>query len=283
MPGAVPALKAPPGACDCHIHVYDPVVLPIVPGASRGPAGADAAGYRAVQARLGLTRAVVVQPNAYGADNGVTLAAIAALGPASTRGVAVVRPGVGRAALDRLTAGGIRGARVHMLAGGILSWDEVEPLAAEVTEAGWHVQLQLDGRQLHEHEAMLRRLPGTLVVDHVGKFLEPVAVDHAGFRALLRLLDGGRTYLKLAAPYEVSRAGPPLYADVGALAKAAIHHNPERMIWASNWPHVGVAEGPDEATLLDLLLNWAPEEQVRRRILVDNPARLFGFENPSSQ
>ncbi|MFC0407205.1 amidohydrolase family protein [Roseomonas elaeocarpi] len=277
MPGVTPVLKPPPGACDCHIHVYDPAVHPTVLSATPGPAGADVVGYRRVQAQLGLQRAVVVQPNAYGIDNGVTLAAIAALGLASTRGVAVVRPGLGRAALDRLTAGGIRGARVHMLPGGILSWDEVEPLAAEIAEAGWHLQLQMDGRQLHEREALLRRLPGTLVIDHIGKFLEPVAPNHPGFRVLLRLLDSGRTYLKLAAPYEVSRAGPPLYTDVGMLAKAAIHHSPERMIWASNWPHVGIMDRPDEAALLDLLLDWAPEEHVRRRILVDNPARLYGF------
>ena len=109
------------------------------------------------------------------------------------------------------------------------------------------------------------------------KFLEPVPVDHPGFQALLRLLDGGRTWLKLAAAYEVSKAGPPLYADVGALAKAALRAAPERMIWASNWPHVSARELPDDALLLDLLLDWAPGEATRRRVLVDNPQVLYGF------
>ncbi|MBP0495397.1 amidohydrolase family protein [Pararoseomonas indoligenes] len=277
MMPAAPRLSMPPGGCDCHVHIYDPRAPVAVPGANPGPAWADVPGYRALQARLGLQRAVIVQPNAYGTDNGVTLAAVAALGAESTRGVAVVKPGLGSAELQRLTAGGIRGARVHMLAGGILSWDMLEPLAAEVTEAGWHIQLQLDGRLLHEREAELRRLPGTLVIDHIGKFLEPVTPDHPGFQALLRLLDGGRTYLKLAAAYEVSRAGPPDYADTAALAKAAIRHAPERMTWASNWPHVSVEEKPDDAALLDLLLDWAPDEATRRLILVDNPARLYGF------
>jgi D-galactarolactone isomerase len=280
MPDSRPRLVVPAGTCDCHIHIYDRAAAVVVPGANPGPEWADVAGYRALQATLGLQRAVVVQPNAYGTDNTVTLAAIAALGPETTRGVATVKPGLGTAGLERLTAAGIRGARVHMLAGGILSWDMLEPLAAEVTEAGWHVHLQMDGRLLHEREAVLRRLPGTLVIDHIGKFLEPVAPEHPGFQALLRLLDGGRTYLKLAAAYEVSKAGPPDYADTGALARAAIRHCPERMIWASNWPHVSVEDKPDDAMLLDLLLDWAPDDATRRQILVDNPARLYGFEVP---
>ena len=125
---------------------------------------------------------------------------------------------------------------------------------------------------------MLKRLPGTLVIDHVGKFLEPVSVDHPGFASLLRLLDTGRAYLKLAGAYEVSKAGPPLYGDVGALAAVAIRHAPERMVWASNWPHVSVTDLPDDAALLDLLLDWAPDEATRRLILVDNPGRLYGFD-----
>lgn len=277
MPGTQPRLHVPAGSCDCHVHIYDPGMRAVVPGASPGPAWADVAGYRALQARLGLQRAVIVQPNAYGTDNTVTLRAVAALGAATTRGIAVVRPGLGTAEIERLSNAGIRGARVHMLPGGILSWDMLEPLAAEIAEAGWHIQLQMDGRLLHEREDMLRRLPGELVIDHIGKFLEPVTPDHPGFQALLRLLDHGRAYLKLAAAYEVSRSGPPRYADIGALARAAIRHAPERMIWASNWPHVSVDAPPDDAALLDLLQEWAPDDTTRRLVLVDNPARLYGF------
>jgi D-galactarolactone isomerase len=272
-----PRLAAPPGSCDCHIHIYDRAAPLAVPGASPGPAWADLQGYRALQARLGIQRAVVVQPNAYGTNNAVTLSAIAALGLDRACGVAVVKPGLGQAALEQLSSAGIRGARVHMLAGGILTWDMVEPLAAEIADAGWHLQLQMDGRLLHEQEAMLRRLPCRLVIDHVGKFLEPVTPDHPGFKALLRLLDGGRTYLKLAAAYEVSRAGPPGYADVAGLARAAVRQAPERMLWASNWPHVSVEAPPNDAMLLDLLLDWAPDEAVRQLVLVENPARLYSF------
>jgi D-galactarolactone isomerase len=277
MQTAKPRLKAPVGACDCHIHIYDPA-MPLAPTANGpGPAWADVAAYRAIQGQLGTSRAVVVQPTAYGTDNRCTLAAIAALGRNETRGIAVVDQSVSDAELDRLTQAGITGARFQMLPGGAIPWEALEPLAARIADFGWHVQLQMDGRLLAEREALLVRLPGTLVIDHVGKFLEPVTVDHPGFRALLRLLDNGRTWLKLAAAYEVSKAGAPLYEDVGALAKAAVAAHPERTVWASNWPHVSVTALPDDAMLLDLLLEWAPDKATRRAILVDNPAELYRF------
>jgi D-galactarolactone isomerase len=151
-------------------------------------------------------------------------------------------------------------------------------LAARVHAFGWHVQLQLDGRKLADREATIRALPGRFVIDHVGKFLEPVGVDHPGFLALLRFLDTGRCWVKLSAPYETSKVGPPTYADVAVLAKALVSHAPERMLWASNWPHPSErAHPPDDALLLDLLLDWAPDAATRRRILVDNPAPLYGF------
>ena len=274
---ASPRLLAPANTCDCHIHIYDPS-KPVAPTASGpGPAWANVEAYRAVQRRLGLTRAVVVQSTAYGTDNSCTVEAVVALGLAATRGVAVVGPDITDVELQRLTDAGIRGARFQMLPGGALPWDALEPVAARIAAFGWHIQLQMDGRLMTEREDQLKRLPGTLVLDHVGKFLEPVPVEHPGFRTLLRLLDGGKTWLKLAAAYETSKAGAPLYPDVGALAKAAVAAVPDRMIWASNWPHVSVTELPDDAMLLDLLLDWVPDAAVRQRILVENPATLYGF------
>lgn len=274
---AEPQLETPPGACDCHIHIYDPT-MPVAPTATGpGPAWANVAAYRAVKRRLGLSRAVVVQPTAYGADNRCTLAAVAELGAEHARCVVVVGPDVSEAELQRLHEAGARGVRFHMLAGGALAWEALEPVAARIAALGWHVQVQLDGRRLAEFEDLLAGLPCPVVIDHVGKFLEPVTPEHVGFRALLRLLENGRTWLKLSAAYEVSRSGGPLYRDVGALAKAAVKAAPERMVWASNWPHVSVETAPDDAELLDLLLDWAPEEGTRRRILVGNPAALYGF------
>jgi D-galactarolactone isomerase len=139
--------------------------------------------------------------------------------------------------------------------------------------------VQFDGREFPERAAQLERVRGDYIVDHAGKFLEPVAPDHAAFRTLLRLVDRGNCYVKLSAPYEVSKTGPPAYADVGARARELVKAAPERMLWASNWPHPSAvgADYPVDSNLLDLLLEWAPDAADRQKILVDNPARLYGF------
>jgi D-galactarolactone isomerase len=274
-----PRLQAPPGATDTHMHFYDTAErYSVAPTTAFLPPPARVADYRAVQARLGLERVVVVQPSAYGTDNRCTMDAVAALGEAA-RAVVVVDPSVADPELERLTEAGARGIRFHMLQGGVLPWDVLEDMAARVHPFGWHVQLQLNGRELPERAPILKRLPGDLVIDHVGRFMTPVPLDHGAFKCLLDLVEAGRTWVKLCAPYESSRAGPPAYEDVTALAMALVRAAPERMLWASNWPHPGHADPAvrDEARLLDLLLEWAPEDSTRRRILVDNPAGLYGF------
>ncbi len=164
-----------------------------------------------------------------------------------------------------------------MLPNAFLSWDDVRAIAARVAPLGWHVQMQLDGRELPTHAALLAALPTDVVIDHNGKFLVPVPPDDPSFVALLRLLDSGRCWVKLSAPYETSKTGAPRYEDVSVLARALVARNPERCVWASNWPHPGQNPPPSSAAMLDLLLDWAPDEATRTRILVDNPARLYGF------
>ena len=124
-----------------------------------------------------------------------------------------------------------------MLPGGALPWEILETMAARVANFGWHVQLQLDGRLLPDREPLLKKLPGTLMVDHVGKLLDPVTIDHPGFLVLLRLLENGCTWVKLSAPYEWSKPGPPNYADAGQLAYTLSRAAPDRTLWATNWPH----------------------------------------------
>lgn len=274
---STPKLKAPPGTCDTHMHIYDQrfpraATAKIVHGDALVPE------YESIRKRLGIERTVVVQPTAYGTDNRCTLEAMAALGVGS-RGIAVVDESVTDAELDRLTKLGIRGIRYFMLPGGALSWESLHKMADRVGAFGWHVQLQLDGRDLPEREATLKQLKGTLVIDHVGKFLEPVPVDHPAFMILRRLVDNGRTWVKLSAPYEVSRSGPPFFNDVGTLAKILAQQAPDRMVWATNWPHPMKhgADKPDDAMLLDLLLDWVPDEGARNKVLVDNPAKLYGY------
>jgi D-galactarolactone isomerase len=219
----------------------------------------------------------VVQPNAYGDDNTVTLNAMNEIGK-NAKGVAVVRPGVSDRELERLTKAGICALRIMTLHGGTLGFDVMDELMARVHPFGWHANIQLDGRELPKYEAQIKRLPGKFVIDHTGKFLEPVGTDSAPFRSLLNLVDTGRCWVKLSAPYETSKTGAPKYEDVGRLAKALVKRAPERMLWASNWPHPSVRpKMPDDVELLELLLDWAPDEVKRRKILVDNPVQLYGF------
>jgi D-galactarolactone isomerase len=278
LSGRAPRLKAPKGTCDTHIHFYS-AKYPKHPKGPPLPADATVEDYRQIQEWLGLERAIVVQPNAYGDDNRCTMEAVAALGTDRTRAVVVVAPDVSDDELDRLTQGGARGVRIMCL-GGLLQWDVMDEVIARVAPFGWHPIVQFDGCEFEQREAQLARIKGDYVIDHTGKFLEPVPVDSPAFRSMLRLVGRGNCYVKLSAPYETSKSGPPDYADVGTLAKALAKAAPERMLWASNWPHVSVTAEtyPDDANLLDLLLAWAPDEGAIRKILVDNPARLYGFE-----
>ncbi len=268
-------VKVPAGACDTHMHFYHRR-YPAAPTALIHPPDAWLDDYDALQRRLGLERVVVVQPTTYGRDNTAMLDALAELGD-TARAVVVVDDAVTDAELERLTARGVCGVRFHMLPGGALPWELLEEVAARVTPFGWHVQLQMNGREFAERLERLQRLPCPLVVDHVGRFMPPVDVDDPAFRALRTLLDGGRCWVKLSAPYESSKADAPRYGDVAPLARALAAAAPERMLWASNWPHPGQDPAPDDAGLIDLLADWVDDDATRAQILVANPAALYGF------
>lgn len=265
-----------PGACDCHIHLFEDQ-YPLVPTATYKPPHAPASHYSAVRALLGLQRVVVVQPTGYGFDNTCTLQGMRALGDGS-RGVAVIDAGIDERELDALHAAGMRGVRFMMLSGGVLGWDALVPTAARIAPLGWNINLQLDGRRLPVHEAMLMKLPCRLVIDHIGKFLEgPVKSDDPAFQSLRRLLDTGRCWIKISGPYESSRTGPPGYDDVAVLARELVAAYPERCLWASNWPHPNVQPAPSNTDLLRWFLDIAGRDSVRQKILVANPAEVYGF------
>lgn len=257
------------------MHVYEERFA-LAPTATFKPPHAPVSAYLKVQAALGLQRMVVVQPTGYGFDNRCTLEAMAAFG-ACARGIVVIPPDTPMAELQRLHALGVRGVRYMMLPGGVLPWDTLEAMAARIQPLGWHINLQLDGRELPQHEAMLTRLPVDLVIDHNARFIEPVPPEHPSFRCLLRLLETGRCWVKLSAPYDTSKVGPPRYDDVSVLARALVQARPDRCLWASNWPHPNAHPLPSNAAMLDLLLHWADDAATRRQILVDNPARLYGY------
>lgn len=274
---AAPRLAAPAKACDCHMHIYDERFPAARPG-SRHQAEARVAEYRLLQARLGTTRAVVVQPASYATDNRVTLDAIAQLGP-QARGIAVVHPDVTDAELAVLADGGIRGIRFSVFdprtaAVGI---EMIAPLAARAHELGWHVQLHMRGDQIAAHAGMLGALPCPIVFDHMGRLPQPAGATHEAFAVIRRLTEAGRAYVKLSGAYLDTREGAPGYGDATAVAHAYVSAVPERLVWGSDWPHPTEDDKPDDATLFDLLGAWAPDEATRRRILVDNPARLYGF------
>lgn len=274
----------PPGSCDTHMHIYDSR-YPTAPSAVIRPADALVADYRRFQASFGLDRVVVVQPTTYGLDNRCQLEALAELAElgAAAGAIVVVDADTSVQELRRLDESGACGARFHMLAGGAVGWDDLPIVASRIAELGWHVQLQLDGRELPHRLDTLLGLPTPLVVDHVGRFMPPVAPGHDAFHALLRLLDTGRTWVKLSAPYESTLEGAPRFPSVSRLATALVAAHPERMLWASNWPHPGQREPLSDHDLLALTLDWLPDPTVRHRVLVTNPAELYRFPPPVDQ
>jgi D-galactarolactone isomerase len=267
-----------PGSTDTHLHIFEPgyALNPTVP--TRAEPEAGLAEYRVEMARLGLSRAVIVQPSAYGTDNRCTLAAMAALGTGA-RGVAILPEDITDVNISLLAALGMRGLRCLLdQPGGMMTWERTVRMAPRFVEHGWHINLQFSGREFPERAATIHALPGTIVIDHLGKFAGVLELAGPSFTALLRLLDTGRAWVKLSAPYHADHSGPPEYRDVRELARRLVAHAPERCLWASNWPHPGRTPRPDNVTLRALLEDWAPDAATRRRILVDNPALLYGFD-----
>jgi predicted TIM-barrel fold metal-dependent hydrolase len=272
---APPRLRVPANAADCHIHIYDARFAPAV----TRPANSTVADYRLLQKRLGVTRVVIVSPRNYGTDSSVTLDAIAQLGLANARGVAVARPDISDAELKRMDAGGVRGLRFTTgnPQTAVVSTDMIEPLSKRIADLGWHVQLNMEVDQIEANASMLRRLPSQIVFDHLGKLGLESGVNHPAYGIIRGLLDAGKAWVKLSGAYLNSTVGPPAYPEALPIAQAFVKAAPERLVWGSDWPHPTPSIPPDDAALLDLLGEWAPDEATRRRILVTNPESLYGF------
>lgn len=270
-----PRLVPPSGSVDCHMHLYDSRV-PAAPGATLLPPDASLDDYRQLQRRLGLRRMVIVTPSTYGTDNRVMLEGLARSGT-DARGIAVVASTVSDDELARLHVSGVRGIRFNLSTGG-QALDGIELLAARVNELGWHVQLAT-GPLLADIAPRLAALPGKVVIDHMGHVPQPEGVLSPAFKALDGLMQQGRTWVKLSGPYLRSKTGAPHFEDVGVVARRLISHYPQRLLWGSDWPHPtqSLQNKPDDAALLDTLLDWAPDDQVRQLILRDNPVDLYGF------
>jgi predicted TIM-barrel fold metal-dependent hydrolase len=273
-------------ACDSHLHIYD-TRFPSIGDPARVLPHCTAADYRLVQARLGTTRAVVVTPTVYGTDNRVTLDAIATLGAECTRGVGVLHPDVDDATLRELDAGGVRGLRFTLFdpSTAVTGFEMVEPLAARIEPLGWHLQLHWRADQIALHAAMLQRLPCSLVFDHFARLPQAVGARHPAFEIVARLMERGRTWVKLSAPYLDERGAPDDGGDGSrtSVARAFLKHAPERVVWGGDWPHPTERQAmPDDLALLRRLGGWITDSTQLRRVLVDNPAALYGFSGRTS-
>ena len=275
-----PVLPIPLKACDCHLHIYDARFAQSVDAAALQDL-ATVNEYRLLQKRLGTERAVIVTPRSYGVNNDVTLDAIAQLGIDRTRGVAVLRSDVSDTTLRALDAGGIRGIRFSLYTPkhAAASFEMVEPLAARIASLGWHLQLHWTADQIVEHEAMLKRLPTPIVLDHMTRLPQPLGLKHPAVKIVEHLLAQGRTWIKLSGAYldsQVGEAGD--FLDIDAVARHWIATAPNRLVWGSDWPHPTETIKPNDANMLDMLARWTTERSVIEQILVNNPNELYGFD-----
>src|SRR5262245_17384462 len=283
----------PPGACDCHTHVFgDPRAFPFSAARSYTPETASVAELQALHRALHIDRVVIVQPSVYGTDNRCTLDAIRQLG-SRARGVAVIDDKTDDAALVAMAGGGIRGVRVNLETGG-----PADPAAARarlraaierVRPRGWHVQIysRLTTIEAIRDEIAGARIP--IVIDHFGGAQASLGVGQPGFESMLKLVHEGAAYVKISGAYRSSTRAPD-YADMTPFAKALIAANPKRIVWGTDWPHPDSAQVPgrkntdlapllpiDDGALLNQLAAWVPDAAQRRTILVDNPRELYGF------
>jgi D-galactarolactone isomerase len=274
-----PVLPIPLKACDCHLHIYDARFAQSVDAAALQDL-ATVNEYRMLQKRLGTERAVIVTPRSYGVNNDVTLDAIAQLGTDRARGVAVLRSDVSDTTLKALDAGGIRGVRFSLYTPkhAAASFEMVEPLAARIANLGWHLQLHWTADQIVEHEAMLKRLPTPIVLDHMTRLPQPLGLKHPAVKIVEHLLAQGRTWIKLSGAYLDSQVGEEGdFLDIDAVARHWIATAPHRLVWGSDWPHPTETMKPNDANMLDMLARWTPDRSVIEAILVGNPIELYGF------
>jgi predicted TIM-barrel fold metal-dependent hydrolase len=268
----------PPGTTDCHMHIFGPASrFPYAEGRDYTPTDCPMPLYKAMCAAVGIERTVVVHPSVYGFDNRCSEQAVRELG-ANGRGVAVLAPDVSGAELRRLHEIGFRGTRFNMVSSGGTPREALEGMAAKVAEFGWRIQVFTRADDIAAMERRYAALPVEVVFDHLGGADPARGVEQPGFQALLRLLEAGRAWVKVSGAYRVDPGGAP-WSRAAPFAKALIAAAPERVVWGTDWPHPHLQGRPmpNDGDLMDAVAAWAPDAAVRRKILVDNPAKLYGF------
>ncbi len=281
-----PRVLPPPGAWDSHAHIFGPAdKFPYTPGRGYTPPDAPAETYVALLARLGCARGVVVQGNAHGYDNRVLLDAMTRF-PQRLRGVAITDTRIKPVTLRDWHRLGMRGLRFHLFPDDErpnyvrgVGLEVFEVFRRTMRELGWVMQIFCSWRVMQDTAATLREISREMpvIVDHYMMLPAVRGVGDPNFQALLKLVGEGHVHVKLSAPYRVSTQFPD-YADARALHAALVAANPERLLWGSDWPHPSIAAEvmPDDGHLLDLFMDWTPDEATRQRILVETPERLFG-------
>jgi predicted TIM-barrel fold metal-dependent hydrolase len=287
--------EVPRGACDCHVHVFgDPARFPFAEKRVYTPPQASVEQLLELQRDLHLDRVVVVQPSVYGADNACTIDAVRQMG-ARARGVAVIDKATSRKALEEMAAAGIRGVRLNLETNTVGRFDPadakavLDATAEQIRGLGWHVQIYTRTSVIAALKEHLAGMPFPVVVDHFGRGNPAQGPSQPDFAALLDLVRSGAVYVKISGAYRISEKAPD-FADATPLAQALVAANPDRIVWGTDWPHPNSDYGRgkplteisppfpiDDGLLLNQLPKWVPDAALRKKILVDNPARLYGF------
>jgi predicted TIM-barrel fold metal-dependent hydrolase len=283
----------PAGACDCHTHIHgDPAKFPFFAGRVYTPELASPEEMSALHQALHIERVVIVTPSVYGPDNSATLFGMKARG-STARGVAVIDDKTPESDLDAMNQAGFRGIRLNLATGGIsdpnVGRQRFQAAVDRMKARGWHIQLFTGLPTISAIKELVAASPVPVVFDHFGGALAELGPEQPGFSDLVELVKSGKAYVKISGAYRASKLAPD-YADAAPLARALIAANSDRIVWGTDWPHPNSVTPPgnkptdltplfqiDDGHLLNQLAAWAPDAAIRQKILVDNPARLYGF------
>jgi len=285
--------EVPAGACDCHTHIHgDPEKFPFFAGRVYTPEVALPEEMAALHKALHIQRVVIVTPSVYGTDNSATLYGMKARG-ANARGVAVIDDKTPESELDAMGRAGVRGIRINLATAGVndpsVGRQRFQAAVPRVENRNWHIQIYSNPAMIVSIKDLVLASPVPVVFDHFGGAKAELGVQQPGFPELVELVGSGKAYVKISGAYRASKLAPD-YPDVVPLARALIAANPDRVFWGTDWPHPSGATPPggkptdvtpmfqiDDGLLMNQLAVWAPDPPIRKSILVDNPARLYGF------